>query len=535
MLRRTLLAAAALLVVAPASALAADPAPTVSATTFLVSGHGWGHGIGMSQYGAYGYAQHGWGYKQIVAHYYKGTALGTAPPTTLRVLLASNQKAVTVGSTQPFKVLDGAGVTHTIAAPATFGAGLAIQVDGHPFKTALPSPLTFLAGAAPLSLAARSYRGKLVVSSDGKRVTAINSLALESYVRGVVAMEMPHDWAPEALKAQAVVARSYALATKRVGGSFDVYGDTRSQVYGGLAGETPETDAAVKSTARQIATYKGKVATTFFYSTSGGRTASIQDVWNSPPIPYLVSVEDSYDSISPYHDWGPLVFQSAGVAKKLGVKGGVVDLEAIVNRSQRVGTVDVLKPDGTTATVSGTDVRGELGLRSTWFSIAALSLARPNEDMPFGGSVTLSGIARGVTGPVLESRVGNGLWKQVQAVAPSAEGTFSVTLAPQVISFYRLTTGKTTGAVLRVPVATVVNATLAGTAVTGSIQPALANGQVELQQLDVDGVTWTAVGTATTAADGTYTLPAPTIPGSYRVRVVTGRGYVPGISPTFTF
>src|SRR3954453_12339232 len=103
MLRRFLLAAAILTLVVPASA-SADAAPTVSATTFVLSGHGWGHGIGMAQYGAYGYAQHGWGYKQIVAHYFHATTLGVAPPTTLRVLVVEKKPSVTVASTVAFKV-----------------------------------------------------------------------------------------------------------------------------------------------------------------------------------------------------------------------------------------------------------------------------------------------------------------------------------------------------------------------------------------------------------------------------------------------
>src|SRR5205085_12455832 len=117
MLRRFAPAAAILsfVVSSPAPVTAGTPA-TVSATTFLVSGHGWGHGIGMAQYGAYGYAQHGWGYKQIVAHYFQGTTLGVAAPTTLRVLVAEKQPSVTVASTVAFKLRDGVGALHTLSA-----------------------------------------------------------------------------------------------------------------------------------------------------------------------------------------------------------------------------------------------------------------------------------------------------------------------------------------------------------------------------------------------------------------------------------
>ena len=121
---------------------------------------------------------------------------------------------------------------------------------------------------------------------NGKTVDAIDKVGLEAYLRGVVASEMPHDWAPEALKAQAVVARSYALACATRARLRRL----RRHAQPGLRrdpDESPESDAAIAATPRQIVTYKGKVATTYFFSTSGGRTASIQDVWDSPAVPYL--------------------------------------------------------------------------------------------------------------------------------------------------------------------------------------------------------------------------------------------------------
>src|SRR4029453_12027186 len=90
------------------------PAPPAVPTqpTFFISGHGWGHGIGMSQYGAYGYAQHGWTYDRIVKHYYTGTTIGKAPATRVRVLLADKAKQVTIASKLPFQVVDAPGSKH---------------------------------------------------------------------------------------------------------------------------------------------------------------------------------------------------------------------------------------------------------------------------------------------------------------------------------------------------------------------------------------------------------------------------------------
>ena len=152
----------------------------------------------------------------------------------------------------------------------------------------------------------------------GKTLEAINVLGLESYLYGVVPSEMRYIWATDALEAQAVVARSYALATRKQTGDFDVYGDVRSQAYGGIAAEHYETTAAVDKTQRQVLLYKGKVATTFFYSTSGGRTAAIQDAWpKSAPVPYLVSVPDPYDALSPWHNWGPVLIDGAKLRTSL--------------------------------------------------------------------------------------------------------------------------------------------------------------------------------------------------------------------------
>src|SRR5207342_2994290 len=113
--------------------------------------------------------------------------------------------------------------------------------------------------------------------------------------KGVVPNEMPADWPADALRAQAVVARSYGLATG-ASGPFDQYDDTRSQVYGGLGSGTAATNHAVDATAGHVVKYHGKIATTFFFSTSGGRTENIENVFiGSDPKPYLKSVRDPFE------------------------------------------------------------------------------------------------------------------------------------------------------------------------------------------------------------------------------------------------
>src|SRR5207247_3913184 len=125
-----------------------------------------------------------------------------------------------------------------------------------------PGPLTFT--ATPPLIFKKPHRGTFTVTSDGKKLTLVNTVPLEQYLAAVVPSEMPKTWVPEALKVQAVAARSYALAVRKTSGSFDVYPDTRSQVYGGVYAEAPSATAAVDATAGQVLSYNGRIATTYF-------------------------------------------------------------------------------------------------------------------------------------------------------------------------------------------------------------------------------------------------------------------------------
>src|SRR5438034_4831390 len=251
-MRRTLALASVLLLVAGSAASARTSQPTpVGSATFIVTGHGWGHGVGFSQYGAYGYAQKGFGYEKIVLHYFAGTELGAAPVSRVRVLLTSGLSALNIGSAADFRVRDATGVVHTVAAGTyTLAASLKLKADGQQTARALPGPLLFQPGAAPLAIK-HPWRGSIQVDVTNGKLRAINIVGLEQYLYGVVPSEMPYKWHPEALKAQAVAARSYALATKR-SGAFDVYKDTRSQVYLGLDHEKPSSTAAVDATAGKV-------------------------------------------------------------------------------------------------------------------------------------------------------------------------------------------------------------------------------------------------------------------------------------------
>jgi stage II sporulation protein D len=183
----------------------------------------------------------------------------------------------------------------------------------------------------------------------------------------VVANEMPASWPQPALRAQAVAARSYALSS-RSGGSFDVYDDSRSQVYGGKRSETPATNRACRRTSRQVVKYRRRIATTYFGSSSGGRTESIQFAFpGAAPVPYLKSVKDPYDAASPEHSWKVRYSQRRLESLLAGLFAGRLRRIKVLKRgdSPRIVLARVIGSRGSSR-VTGLALQGRLGLNSTW-------------------------------------------------------------------------------------------------------------------------------------------------------------------------
>ena len=493
-------------------------APAGSGALLVFSGHGWGHGVGMSQYGAYGFAQHGATYDEILAHYYPGTTLGPAPASTIRVLLADRKKKVTIVAEAGFTVRDGAGAKHALPA-GTYT---------YTKKLAWPAPLTFTPSRSSYLKLGRRYRGRLLLDVVDDRLRVIDVVGLEQYLWGVVPSEMPSNWAAEALKAQAVAARSYALATRAVGAPFDVYSDTRSQMYLGVDHEAAAATAAVNATKGKVVLYGGSVATTFFYSTSGGQTESSAD-WTGRAVPYLVSVADPYDTLSPYHDWGPVPVTASALLKALKLSGPVTDVATTPNAAGRVAQLKLTTPVQA-LTVPAASLRSAVGLRSTWFTVGLLALTPPQPVAPvaFGSKVTLSSVVRGLQGVTLEQKPAGGTWEPLRAVAA---GGVKVTAAPTLNTDYRLATSTVASGSVRIRVMPVVTLTTASSAlVGGTVNPVLPDAPVDVQQQNAD-LTWTSVGSGLVAADGTFSVPAALVPGA-RVRVVVtpGATYAPGTS-----
>jgi len=382
------LAAPALVGVAGAGAAQA-PAPRAAATSsvLVINGAGFGHGIGMSQYGAAGYALHGRGYRFILSHYYTGTGIGfVSPARTIRVLLSSvgDPSFAGASSTPGQRLKSGQrlqpDITYTVAPSAGGTLTLSYRQDGITKRIGpLRSPLT-VSGPGPLLLAGLgSYDGSLTFRPDGTGVQTVESVGLDDYVRGVLAEEMPASWPAAALEAQAVAARTYAITADVAGQDFDLYPDTRSQMYGGVEAQTAATDAAVAATTGQVVTYHGQPVVTYFFSSSGGHTESIQDEWpGASPEPWLVGVVDPYDAAegNPFHRWSYRISLAAAqgkLASLLRGKGSLLGIRVLEHgTSPRIIWASVQGTRGSTR-VSGLLLQQIFGLPSNWASFTTIT------------------------------------------------------------------------------------------------------------------------------------------------------------------
>jgi len=448
--------------------LAAVPATSEAAVRHVIRGAGFGHGIGMSQYGAYGYALEGARYPGILAHYYKGTRLSTAPSGPVRVLLQPVDPyirvrgATSVGGrslkpgTMYIAKRGGGGIV------VTTSRGRRVGTFGSVIKFKSSDPMRLM-GPALNSVTSGLYRGSMEVRVDGGGVTSINELDMDSYIRGVVAGEMPSSWPLEALKVQAVAARTYALATSKTSGAFDQYPDTRSQVYRGVTGESVRSDAAVKDTAGRIVTYSGTPAVTYYFSTSGGHTENIEFSFvGSLSKPWLVGVPDPYDTQSPYHRW-TVRMSAAALDRALRAPGSFKRIKVLERGvSPRVVRAEVVGTRGTRS-VSGPQIRSALGLRDTWFTdyrVATSASRAPVAGRAWSGRAASwlprppARLLAGQFQPAPRARVlgierkAGGVWRFVERTRTSRAGRYAVTLKRP--GLYRVAYGAVKGPPVRV-------------------------------------------------------------------------------------
>ncbi len=300
-----------------------------------------------------------------------------------------------------------------------------VGVVGSPVRVGGPGVKRLL-GPALNGVRSGSYRGDLVLRAGSfGGVTAINLVSIDPYVRGVVAGEMPSSWDYDALRAQSVTARTYALATRKTGDVFDLFPDTRSQVYLGVTGETARTNRAVADSSNEVVTYNGEIATTFFFSTSGGKTENVElSFLGAEPQPWLKSVSDPYDNISPKHRWRAR-FSNARMGARLGAPGAFRRVEVLRRgRSPRIVQARVVGSRGSRL-LSGASIRARLDLFDSWASFTKVSTSQVRESArrPRAARSAFPSIA-GVFAPA--PRSGRLVVERRAAVAVARVGTVEV-------------------------------------------------------------------------------------------------------------
>jgi stage II sporulation protein D len=393
-IRRLLSGAVAVAVVGTSAVLTTIPARADSAVaarsgSFTIRGAGWGHGWGMSQYGAYGAARKGVSWKQILAFYYRGTRLSKMPSgTKIKVWIAAdNDNSLRVLPARGLAVRDTAGHSYTVPTGAKYtswrisrsgtGYRLSYRTSSGSYVTKSPGltsgTWSFSTGSKIVKVvlpngSVRSYRGSVALIKRGTGGRTINNVLLEDYVKGVVPAEMPTSWAANAVRAQAVAARSYAVRLQKFAGhsGYDICDTTACQVYGGMGRETSGGNAAVKTTAGTIVTYRGVVALTQYSPSNGGHTARGDYL-------YLAAHADPYDGVIKSQAWTRTL--SASSIRRAWPSVGTVKQLQITSRDGagawggRVKAIKIIGSSRTT-TVSGTTFQHMFGMRSSLYMVA---------------------------------------------------------------------------------------------------------------------------------------------------------------------
>ncbi|MCW2666432.1 MAG: hypothetical protein JWN57_1394, partial [Frankiales bacterium] len=417
MRRSSLLALTGLLgglvaVLPAAPALAEDVYERPADGTYEVEGHGWGHGRGMSQWGAQGAASQGRSADDITSTYYPGTQRVVLPDSAIRVWLSADEGRDTdVFAAPGLKVTDVAsGATAVLpAGPARWravlsGSGLQLQSltdatwTAHPLdgRTELAGPLRF---GGPefvrVQLPAghsRDYRGAVQAVRTGSSLRTVDVLSLEDYLLGVVPRESSASWRPAALQAQAIAARSYSVSKRSrvtAGATYDICDTTTCQVFAGSrlyssSGRATElepatTTEAVRATRGVIRALNGKAVHAEFSSSNGG--------WSTSGfVSYLPAREDPWDGAlpNPVHGWKAALpvsaleqrFPAVGTLTRVRVThrdgngdwGGRV--KAVVLEGVKDGRVTSVSTTGAAVHQARSWPASSDGLRSAWWRLS---------------------------------------------------------------------------------------------------------------------------------------------------------------------
>lgn len=331
-----------------------------------------------------------------------GVLLSAAPARAaleLRVAIEEQVPRVQLGTSTKALLRDGAG--QVIAEIPAMGSVIAasesstIQIDQWKNRQFWIEPTE----GGYVYIGDKWYRGRTHVIATAGGLTAVNYVDLESYLFSVVGAEMPVSWPLEALKAQAVAARTYALYKRQHNRNpvFDVGDTTAWQVYGGLAEEANTTQMAVSATNGQVLTYNGQIIESVFHSSSGGHTENVENVWSSPR-PYLRGVQD-FDQQAPVYQW-QVEFSATDLQRRITGVGRILTItpEEMTPTGRLVSAR--IRGDRGTRVISGNELRRALGLRSTLFSIipemGRIASAGGGASIPVSFSINGRGFGHGV-------------------------------------------------------------------------------------------------------------------------------------------
>jgi SpoIID/LytB domain protein len=318
-------------------------------------------------------------------------------------------------------------------------------------------------------------------------------------------------------EAQAVAARSYTLATLHPGQDFDLFPDERSQMYGGIPAERAQTNIAVGATAGQVLTWRDSIIPAFYFSTSGGRTSSVHDAWPKfTQVPYLVSVPDPYDYLSPRHRWPTTVLTAARIGKALGLRD-VRDAVVVRNSSGRADAVRVLSAAGWKR-FAGRAIRAKFHLGSTDFDLHAMTLDEPRGETLYGGHAVVHGWLRGLGKARLQELTDQG-WRTVAHVRPTRAGRFTLSIHATRSTRLRLAYNGLAGDAVVLDVAPRVSLHADGNRLRAQVSPRLP---LQVQRLTHRH--WKPVASATGVFERALR------PGSYRVKVFGGAAYASPVS-----
>ena len=340
------------------------PAPAGSGALFVFSGHGWGHGVGMSQYGAYGYALHGATSSRSSPTTTRARRSGRRPATKFRVLLATARRRRPISSDGPVHGRRRARRQRTRSPPARSRSAPSLALDA---AQALTAPLTFTPGTGgPLTLG-RPYRGQIQVDVVDGKLRAINIVPLEQYLYGVVPSEMPSTWSAQALEAQAVASRSYALATRQGRRAYDVYSDTRSQMYLGISAEIAGGD---RSRGRDegpgaLVRRQGRDDVLLL---DLGRRDGVEPRLDRHAAAVSRRRPGSVRRSRRTTTGARCRSRAQTISKALKVPGPITDATTTTNAAGRVGKLTLSTPARADERAGVDAARRAIGLRSTWFT-----------------------------------------------------------------------------------------------------------------------------------------------------------------------